>query len=246
MNLSEISEEDVIIPKNFLQDELNNSLWEKNGKNYILKSEVRKKLLEIANAFYEYLEVEAEFDDIYFIGSMASYNWTNQSDIDLHLLFDYKKINKNTNLVSDYFDIKKKYWNDNHNIKIYGFDVELGCQEKGAPFYSKAVFSVKDNKWLSFADKEKFSVDKDALISKIVQYANQIDDLDKIKDKQELIEKTKKIKDKVKKMRKSGLEKNGEFSIENLTFKYLRNNNYIGKLMDIRMKAIDNKLSLKK
>ena len=246
MNIFEISEEDVIIPKKFIQDELNPLLWEKKGDNYVLKDKVREKLLEIAEKFYEYLEVEAEYEDIYFIGSMASYNWTSQSDIDLHLLFDYKKINKNTSLVEKYFDAKKKYWNDSHDIKIYDIDVELSCQELNAPFYSKAVFSVKNNKWLSFPDKKKFTVDKQSLVSKIVKIANQIEDLSKIKDLNELISKTKKIKEKIKKMRKSGLEKGGEHSIENLTFKFLRNNGYIGDLMKLRRDAIDKKLSLEK
>ena len=90
MDLHEISEEEVIIPNKFIQDELNPSIWIKKGKDYIIKPEVRTKLLEIAKEFYEYLEIETPYEDIYFIGSMASYNWTSQSDIDLHLLFDYK------------------------------------------------------------------------------------------------------------------------------------------------------------
>lgn len=244
MDLNEISEEEVIIPSKFIQDELNPSIWIKKGKDYIIKPEVRAKLLEIAKEFYEYLEVETPYEDIYFIGSMASYNWTSQSDIDLHLLFDYKKINKNTSLVQKYFDAKKSYWNDNHNIKIFGIDVELSCQEKGAPFYSKAVFSIKNNKWLNIPDKDKFSIDKQALRNKIVTIVNQVEKVEKIKDNEELLEKSRKVKDKIKKMRKSGLEKGGEFSIENLTFKYLRNNGYIGKVMKIKRDAMDKKLSL--
>lgn len=246
MNILEISEEDVIIPKKFIQDELNSSLWTKKGDSYILKSEVREKLLEIAEKFYEYLEVETKYEDIYFIGSMASYNWTSQSDIDLHLLFDYSKINKNVSLVEKYFDAKKKYWNDSHSIKIFDIDVELSCQQKGVPFFSKAVFSVKNNKWLSFPEKNKFTVDKQTLASKIVKVVNQIEDLSKIKNLDSILSKSKLVKEKIKKMRKSGLEKGGEFSIENLVFKYLRNNGYIGDLMKIRKEAIDKKLSLDK
>ena len=238
MDLHEISEEEVIIPNKFIQDELNPSIWIKKGKDYIIKPEVRTKLLEIAKEFYEYLEIETPYEDIYFIGSMASYNWTSQSDIDLHLLFDYKKINKNTSLVTKYFDAKKSYWNDNHDIKIFGIDVELSCQEQGAPFYSKAVFSIRNNKWLNFPDKDKFSVDKQALRNKIVTIVNQIEKVEKTKDNEELLSKSRKVKDKIKKMRKSGLEKGGEFSIENLTFKYLRNNGYIGKLMKINPKLL--------
>jgi hypothetical protein len=244
MDLYEISEEEVIIPNKFIQDELNPSIWIKKGKDYIIKPQVRAKLLDIAKEFYEYLEVETPYEDIYFIGSMASYNWTSQSDIDLHLLFDYKKINKNTSLVTKYFDAKKSYWNDNHDIKIFGIDVELSCQEQGAPFYSKAVFSIKNNKWLNIPDKDKFSVDKQALKSKILTIVNQIEKVEKIKDNEELLLKSIKVKDKIKKMRKSGLEKGGEFSIENLTFKYLRNNGHIGKIMKLKRDAMDKKLSL--
>ena len=246
MNILEISEDDIIIPKKFIKDELNSSLWVKEGNKYSLRREVRKKLLKIAEEFYDYLEIESKCEDIYFIGSMASYNWTNNSDIDLHLVFDYKKINKNVGLIEKYFDIKKKYWNDSHDIKIYGVDVELGCQDRDAVFYSKAVFSIKDNKWLNFPDKEKFSIDKNLLKNKIVKIANQIEELDSDDNVEDLLNKSKKIKDKIKNMRKSGLEKGGEYSIENLAFKYLRNNGYLSKLFDLKRKAEDEILSLKK
>lgn len=245
MNIFEISKEEIIIPKKFIQNELNPSLWIKKGNDYILKEQVHNKLIEIADKFYEYLEVDAEYEDIYFVGSMASFNWTSQSDIDLHLLFDYKKINKNKSLVEKYFDIKKKYWNDNHDIKIYGYDVELGCQELGAPFHSKAVYSVKDKKWKDLPDKEKFSIDKNSLKNKIVSVVNKIEDLLKNKNLDQIVTDSKKLKEKIKKMRKSGLEKAGEFSIENLAFKYLRNHGFIKKLMDLRKNAVDKKLSLK-
>lgn len=245
MNIFEICKEEIIIPKKFIQNELNPSLWIKKGNDYILKEQVHNKLIEIADKFYEYLEVDAEYEDIYFVGSMASFNWTSQSDIDLHLLFDYKKINKNKSLVEKYFDIKKKYWNDNHDIKIYGYDVELGCQELGAPFHSKAVYSVKDKKWKDLPDKEKFSIDKNSLKNKIVSVVNKIEDLLKNKNLDQIVTDSKKLKEKIKKMRKSGLEKAGEFSIENLAFKYLRNHGFIKKLMDLRKNAVDKKLSLK-
>ena len=72
MELAEINAEEIVIPKRFVKDELNSSIWDKDKDFYSIKPEVRKKLLEIANKFYEYLEVETSFEDIYFIGSMAS------------------------------------------------------------------------------------------------------------------------------------------------------------------------------
>jgi hypothetical protein len=244
MELTEIRADDIVIPKKFIKSELNPVIWDKGKDFYSLKSEVREKLLEIAQKFYESLEIDTIYDDIYFVGSMASYNWTEQSDIDLHLLLDYSKVNKNTDLVEKYFDVKKRYWNDNHEIKIHGFDVELGCQDKTVELHSKAVFSIKDNKWLSKPDNDSFLIDKQALKTKIAGLVSQIEKLEKIKENEKTIQVASKIKDRLKKMRKSGLEKGGEFSIENLAFKYLRNHGYIGKVMNIKRDATDKKLSL--
>lgn len=246
MKLAEISADEVVIPKRFIKDELNSVIWTKKGNEYMLKPEVQEKLLEIADKFYEYLEVKTPYLDVYFLGSMASYNWTEQSDIDLHILFDYSKVNKNRELVEKYFDMKKKYWNDNHEIKIYGYDVELSCQDKDDKNASKAVFSIKENKWLSRPDKESFHVDKQALKSKIVGLINRIERLERTKDVEKRIELSTRLREKIKKMRKSGLEKGGEFSIENLAFKYLRNHDYIGKILKIKKLATDKKLSLEK
>lgn len=246
MELAEITADEIVIPKKFIKSELNSSIWDEGKGFYSIKPEVRKKLLEIAEKFYKSLEIDTPYEDIHLVGSMASYNWTKQSDIDLHLIFDYSKVNKNADLVEKYFDIKKKYWNDNHEIKIYGFDVELSCQEKGVKIHSKAVFSLTDNKWISKPDKDAFSVDKEALKTKVLGIVNQIEKLEKSKNIEKTIDTASKIKDRLKKMRKSGLEKGGEFSIENLAFKYLRNHGYIGKVMKIKRNATDKKLSLEK
>jgi hypothetical protein len=45
-------------------------------------------------------------------------------------------------------------------------------------------------------------------------------------------------------MRKAGLEKEGEFSAENITFKILRRNGYLKKLFDLKKRAVTKDLSL--
>ena len=52
------------------------------------------------------------------------------------------------------------------------------------------------------------------------------------------------FKEKLKKYRSSGLEKEGEFSYENLVFKVLRRNGYIDKLFDFKNKLMDKELSI--
>jgi len=76
---------------------------------------------------------------------------------------------------------------------------------------------------------------------------NLIDSLDSFYEKgyyNYLIRKIDKIKDKIKKMRQSGLEAGGEFSNENLIFKVLRRTGYIEKLYDLQLKAYDRAFSL--
>ena len=53
-----------------------------------------------------------------------------------------------------------------------------------------------------------------------------------------------KVKDKLKRFRSCGLEKGGEYSVENLTFKFLRRNGYIRKLIDLINHIKDDELSL--
>ena len=52
------------------------------------------------------------------------------------------------------------------------------------------------------------------------------------------------LKDKIKRFRQSGLDDGGEYSYENLTFKLLRRNGYIEKLINLKSEVIDNKLSI--
>jgi len=48
-----------------------------------------------------------------------------------------------------------------------------------------------------------------------------------------------KIKEKLKRMRSSGLAKGGEFSVENLAFKVLRRSGYIGEVLEMKQEAYD-------
>jgi hypothetical protein len=50
--------------------------------------------------------------------------------------------------------------------------------------------------------------------------------------------------DKIKKLRKAGLEENGEFSTENLVFKVLRHTGYLKKLYDLKHSLKGKELSL--
>lgn len=224
-------------------DSLSKKIWE----GYELKKEVLSALIKIADAFCDTLDVPNEsIVDIIITGSLCNYNYTKYSDIDLHVVLDYSLICDNCvafNL-QDCMDAKKALWNTNHEITIYGIDVELYVQDVKDKITGNAgIFSIMQNKWIKFPEKlSALDYDKKLVDSKARMIMAEIDRLieDRVTDQSEI----NKISQKIKNMRKSGLEVGGEFSIENLVFKVLRNSGYLEKLHDYKIHAKDMDLSI--
>lgn len=215
-------------------DTLNKKLW--NNKE--IRPEVAKKLKEIAAAFVEFLEIPKEaIKDVVLTGSCASYNYTPQSDIDLHLLVDFEKVHKDCPIVGDYLISKKSEFNNNHDIFIYGIPVEVYAEAIDNENVHNGLYSLKSGKWIDEPQKLK-PLDNDVAVS--AKYKELSAAIKEVADKEE----AQQLIDKIKRMRKSGLASEGEFSVENLVFKKLRNEGLIGKLMDIRKEGIDKELSL--
>tara|TARA_Y100000592_G_scaffold90228_1_gene148589 strand:- start:289 stop:993 length:705 start_codon:yes stop_codon:yes gene_type:complete len=206
-----------------------------------IKPDVRKALLKIAYEFIQSLDVKTPIVDIIFTGSMANYNYTGQSDIDLHILYDFDEVNPDQDLVKQFMDAKRRIWNSNHDLKVYGHDVELYPQDSKEPHHSTGIFSVLKNKWVLMPLRSSPLIDEENVSKKTDDLMNRIDSLTSIQNK---IAGLKSLKDKIMKMRKAGLEREGEFSEENLVFKNLRNSGYIGKLNDIIKSEYDDSLSL--
>jgi hypothetical protein len=220
------------------QDHLNPEVWEQ-GK---LKKDIRKALLRIANEFYISLEINVPVDDITFTGSLANFNYTKFSDIDLHLLIDYSKVDENYELVKNYMMAKKSTWNDGHDIRVKGYEVELYPQESSEPHHSTGVYSVLRNTWLTKPKMIDPKVDIHCVKHKAESMMYEIDNVLKSPNR---LEKIKALKEKIRNMRQAGLERSGEFSVENLAFKVLRRNGYLKKLYDTARKDYDSSLSLK-
>ena len=66
----------------------------------------------------------------------------------------------------------------------------------------------------------------------------------KHEDYDKTIRMIKNLKEKIKKMRQTGLDREGEYSFENIAFKVLRRTMYLDKLSEIETKAYDKSLTL--
>ena len=231
------------------KDTLNPEIWkDSDSENPILKSNIRAALLDIASEFIGFLNEDIFVDDVRFTGSLSNYNWSKFSDIDLHVLLDFSQFDpEDREVYKELFQLKKTLFNTTHNITVKGYEVELYGEDINEVHHSTGVYSVLFNEWVHKPEKEEVSIDKETLMSKSKMMMSKIDDLieDTSDDELEIaLNKIEKFKDKLKKYRSAGLEKDGEFSYENLVFKFLRRNGYIDKLFQFKNDLIDKSLSL--
>ena len=233
-----------LMPKDTLQP----SFW--NHKN-LLKKSVRFKLIEIANDFFESLKLPTgvKLKDITITGSIASFNWSKYSDVDLHLIVDFSDVDENQDLVKEYFGGKIFIWNNKHNIRMNDHEVEIYVQNENEPHMAAGIFSVLNNEWIEEPEKADFEIDLETAKKKADQLIDQIErvyDLFESREYPKAMDSGKKLKERIKEMRRSGLSDEGVYSPENMAFKLLRRSGHIGLLHDLINKSYDRIMSLHK
>lgn len=212
--------------------DLNPKLW-KSGE---LKSEVREKLVKIADSFERFIGIDLDIVDLTLTGSNANYTWTPYSDLDLHLMVK----GEITDAMRELFNAKKALYNDQHDIKIKGIPVEVYVQGTEEEHHSTGVYSMDTDKWLVKPEKQEPDVDDQAIQAKLsstlhdIQLALSKKDLDDLRT----------VKDRLTNMRKAGLARTGEWSTENQVFKQLRNLGVIEEIVEKIRELEDQELSL--
>lgn len=236
----DVEPDDVTVPVAQLRSELNPKIW--NSDN-TLKPEVRQALLDIANSYFKSLELDMEVKDVLFTGSLANYGWTDESDIDLHIIVDYKDL-KEIPFLEDYLYLKKKNWLDGHNISIFGFEVEPFAKDEEKQYDYKAIYSILNNEWIVAPRKDKPIIDFETVKEKAASIMNDIDMIVDIKDNDKQLKSAEKLKNKLGGLRAIGLAKSGEYSNENLIYKTLRKAGYLDKLGETKDAAFDANLTI--
>lgn len=225
---------ELLESKNYVtvNTKLNPKLWEGDQ----LRPEVKSKLVEIARAFEDFIGVDIKVIDYTVTGSNANYTWTEYSDLDLHLIVPGTPSEEEREL----FSAKKSLWAEQRDITIRGLPVECYVQGEDEPHHSTGVYSLSQEKWLVIPKKVKPQVNdssveakKDAVLAAVEQ-ALISKDLNKLRS----------VKDKITQMRKAGLERAGEWSVENLVFKILRNLGLIDQITNKIRELEDQELSL--
>ena len=225
------------------RDELFPKFWKNNNLNPI----VARKLMEIADEIINGLDLGVDVEDVVVTGSIASYNWHSLSDIDLHIMLDFEKIDDNFDLVKRMLDQIRINWNKKHNILIANKEVEIYFQHHTEPHEANGIWSLTLEKWLAAPVKSNPEIDIKTTEKKAEAIAQSIEHLFEIFKKEnyeEARDYAGKIKSKIAKMRQSGLADAGIYSPENLAFKMLRNSGYLEKLSALNIEAYDRMMSL--
>jgi hypothetical protein len=204
-----------------LHDELNDKLWDKEQN---LKPGIREQLMQIAQDFYDTLDIseisedgdpderpdptfQKYIKDVFLVGSLASFNYSSYADVDLHLLMDEEKlVGKNKlalNILKKYFTECKNDWNLKHSdLTIEGYDCELYVQDMKEENASNGVYSLFNDEWVKSPEAlDTKNFDKSWIEKKALDYIEQIDSLEEVIQTNSDLELVQKAKDELKKIK---------------------------------------------
>lgn len=217
-------------------DELNPDLWE----NDELKSEVKDKLLEIVNKFKENLsedDIELDIKDIVIIGSNANYNYTEQSDIDLHIVADTSVYEDQKELAVKLYDAYKRLFNNKYDPTIYGHEVEIYVEPDNIRANSNGMYSLNTG-WLKFPENTAIpALDETELQSLVSDYEEKIQNADSIDEIDNVI-------NDLYILRQQSILSDGEYGIGNQCFKEIRNLGLLKELKDKKVQLETEEMSL--
>ncbi len=222
-----------------INDNLDPQIW--NDEK--LDPEIRKKLIKIANDFIDGLPVRVKVEDITLTGSLANYNWSRYSDVDLHIIVNFSSVDENEELVKGFFDGQRMRWNDVHDITIKEYDVEIYVENSGEDHRSTGVYSIMNDDWIKHPEYIEQNIDTETAKKKAVDIDSQTTSIQTDYDEGEydkVMRNVDRLKNKIRNMRSAGLESElMEYSPENIAFKMLRRAKVLNKLTKLKYNAYD-------
>lgn len=233
-----IRELDILDESIERHETLNSKLFDENNK---LKEDVREALLNVKDEFLKDLsenKIPLRVIDIWLVGSNASFNYTDKSDIDLHIIANLDDVCEDTCLLQILYNYVKASFNKRHDISIKGLPVEVYIQDVNSNSVSNGIYSLQDDEWIKFPEQlPEYETDTTKLVGlqDLLRIYNTLDRTN--------IEQIKSLIDYAYIIRQKGLVE-GEFSDGNLSFKEFRNLGYLDELKDLVAELRSKELSL--
>ncbi|HQI45912.1 MAG TPA: hypothetical protein PLC59_07640, partial [Bacteroidales bacterium] len=213
-------------------------LWDSAQR---LDPKIRLNLLQLARDFYEKTKFSAPIIDVYLLGSISNYNWTANSDVDVHIIINYQHLKMPIETAEKSVKIASTQWNFEHNVFIKGHKVEMNIQNSTEKkLYVMGIYSLMRDQWVRKPFKIPPHINRDILKFQYKVMKDYI--LNAIASKNQ--EKMMAVKKYLDAYRQYGLDTNGELSYENIIFKILRSRGIIKQLKDSIIAVYDQKMSV--
>lgn len=204
-------------------EELNPNIWNKDNT---LKPEIYDKLIDIYEEFLKFIDIPLNVVDVEIVGSNASYNYNETSDIDLHIIVNSEVNYMDKEILRVLYNAKKGSFNTDYDLSINNIPVELYIEDVKDGNATNGRFSLLKNDWVKFP--EPITYDIPDITSELEDYVDRANTLLNSDDDIEILD----FINEIYMMRKLGLADAGEASVGNLVFKELRSMNILSDLKD--------------
>ena len=204
-----------------------------------LLPEVREKIMNIVTEFESYIEVPIEICDVQLVGSNCSYNYTDKSDLDVHIIANFNMVDLDHEVMQSIYNVEKSSFNKDYNIKIKGIDVEIYVEDINSNTVSNGIYSVCDNVWVKEPKPIK-SITKHNTEKEFEKWKAKIQQVLSEGDRQEIANAINALY----LMRKNSIAVDGEYGKGNQLFKDIRSAGLLDKLKQQLNKSVSRDLSL--
>lgn len=205
-----------------VHDTLNPKLY--NGME--MKQEVFDKLTQIYKEFLDFIDIPLNIVDVEVVGSNASYNYNENSDIDLHIIVNSEVTYVEPTILRQLYNDRKGAFNRDYNITVEGIPVELYIEDVNDGNATNGRYSLLEQRWV--VEPQPIHYEIPDITQDLMSYQEKCSEL-LLSDNAEEVRQF--IND-LYMMRKLGLAEGGEASTGNLIFKELRSINMLQDLKD--------------
>lgn len=211
-----------------------------------LRPEVKETIEKIANTFVQELNddgIRFTLKDIVLLGSNVSYNYTKDSDLDIHLIADSNGLECPDDLYPLLYSAYRSIFNKNYEIKIRDIPAEIYVEMDEPQAMSNGIYSL-NNGWIKKPEQKAIpELDREAFDKLFKEWEDKYFDLlERINE--ELSDDIYDFIEDLYDLRKESIASEGEYGLGNLVFKEFRNLGYLDNLKELRKQEKGKELSL--
>lgn len=205
----------ILTEKFEVHKNLNPKLWSADNK---LLEDVKIKIFEIVEQFVSTCDVPLNIVDVHLVGSNASYNYTEYSDLDVHIISNFEMIDVSKEVLQIVYNAIKAKFNADYDISIRGVDVELYVEDIRSTAITNGVYSLYEDRWIKFPRKLT-DIPQVDITDEFEMWKSRFNNAIASNDSETI---TNVIND-IYVVRKNALDTEGEYSVGNQLFKEIRN-----------------------